>query len=35
MTTLKVAGLSYVLVSPDGSVAAVLTYGGPQFFRLP
>jgi hypothetical protein len=35
IATLKVPGLSYVLVAPDGSVAAVLTYGRPQFYRLP
>jgi hypothetical protein len=34
VATLKTSGLSSVLVSPDGSVAAALTYGGPQFFRL-
>jgi hypothetical protein len=35
VTTLKVPGLSYVLVSPDGSVAAGLTGEGPRFYRLP
>jgi hypothetical protein len=34
VATLTVSDLSYVLVSPDGSVAAALTGDGPRFYHL-